>query len=174
MSKKPSFSWTFSNESTSERCSGQRKREQKASSNAGQSGPFIDFMLNEIYKTLKSHQGEPVQDIVPNKVPDKVPNKLKYEFPDIADAAWNVLMALKTNHTSTSEEIGMVLGISSRMVRKHIATLREAGLIVRVGSNKTGYWKVTIDSQESPFDNSNLLFLFAIELKIASILFYII
>ena len=32
------------------------------------------------------------------------------------------------------------------MVRKHIATLREAGLIVRVGSNKTGYWKVTIDN----------------------------
>ena len=29
-----------------------------ASTNAGQSGPFIDFMLNEIYKTLKSHQGK--------------------------------------------------------------------------------------------------------------------
>ena len=44
-----------------------------ASTNAGQSGPFIDFMLNEIYKTLK-----------------------------------------------------------------------QAGLIVRVGSNKTGYWKVNM------------------------------
>ena len=36
-----------------------------ASSNAGQSGPFIDFMLNEIYKTLKSHQGAPLQGKVP-------------------------------------------------------------------------------------------------------------
>lgn len=27
-----------------------------ASTNAGQSGPFIDFMLNKIYKTLKEHQ----------------------------------------------------------------------------------------------------------------------
>ena len=115
-----------------------------ASTNAGQSGPFIDFMLNEIYKTLKSHQGEPLQDKVPNKVPDKVPNKLKYDFPNIADATWDVLMVLKTNHASTSEEIGLALGISSRMVRKHIATLREVGLIVRVGSNKTGYWKVNI------------------------------
>jgi hypothetical protein len=26
-----------------------------ASNNAGQSGPFIDFMLNEIYMTLKAH-----------------------------------------------------------------------------------------------------------------------
>ena len=34
---------------------------------------IIDFMLNEIYKTLKSHQGAPLQE----KVPNKVPNKLK-------------------------------------------------------------------------------------------------
>ena len=114
------------------------------SSNAGQSGPFIDFMLNEIYKTLKSHQGEPLQDVVPNKIPNKIPNKLRSEFPDITDATWDVLIALKANRTSTSEEIGLVLGISSRMVRKHIATLRENGLIIRVGSNKTGYWKVNI------------------------------
>ena len=26
----------------------------------------------------------------------------------------------------------------------HIVVLREAGIIVRVGSNKTGYWKITI------------------------------
>lgn len=28
------------------------------------------------------------------------------------------------------------------MVRKHIATLRSLGIIERVGSNKSGYWKV--------------------------------
>ena len=49
---------------------------------------------------------------------------------------------LKSNHSASSEEIGAVLGISSRMVRKHIASLREAGIIVRVGSNKTGHWEV--------------------------------
>ena len=109
-----------------------------ASSNAGQSGPFIDFMLNEIYKTLKSHQGAPLQ----GKVPNKVPNKLKKEFPNISDVTWDVYMALKTNHSASSEEIGASLSISSRMVRKHIALLREAGLIVRVGSNKTGHWEI--------------------------------
>ena len=117
-----------------------------ASSNAGQSGPFIDFMLNEIYKTLKSHQGAPLQEKVPNKVPNKfpnkVPNKLKKEFPNISDVTWDVYMALKTNHSASSEEIGASLSISSRMVRKHIALLRESGLIVRVGSNKTGHWEI--------------------------------
>ncbi|MDD6473732.1 MAG: hypothetical protein PUF62_12010 [Bacteroidales bacterium] len=33
-----------------------------ASTDAGESGPFIDFMLQEIYKTLKAHQGEPLLD----------------------------------------------------------------------------------------------------------------
>ena len=118
-----------------------------ASTNAGQSGPFIDFMLNEIYKTLKAHQGEPLQDKlqdkVPNNIPNKVPNKLRNKFPDITDTTWDVFMQLNATNAATAEEIGAALGISSRMVRKHIATLREAGLIVRVGSNKTGYWKVT-------------------------------
>ena len=109
-----------------------------ASSKAGQSGPFIDFMLGEIYKTLKAHQGAPLQ----NKVPNKVPNKLKKEFPDISDATWDVYRILKSNHSASSEEIGAALGISSRMVRKHIASLREAGIIVRIGSNKTGHWEV--------------------------------
>ena len=117
-----------------------------ASTNAGQSGPFIDFMLNEIYKTLKSHQGEPLHDKlhgkVPNKVPNKVPDKLRNEFPDITDSTWDVLMLLNTTNAATSEEIASALGISSRMVRKHIATLKGAGIIVRVGSNKTGYWQV--------------------------------
>ena len=115
-----------------------------ASSHVGQSGPFIDFMLNEIYKTLKSHQGAPLEENIPNKVPNKVPDKLKKKFPEISDATWDVYMALKSNHSASADEIGIALAISSRMVRKHIAFLREAGIIVRVGSNKTGYWKVTI------------------------------
>ena len=54
-------------------------------------------------------------------------------------------LELKEDAYASAETIGSRLGISGRMVRKHISILREAGLIVRVGSNKTGYWKVTID-----------------------------
>ena len=117
-----------------------------ASTNAGQSGPFIDFMLNEIFKTLKAHQGAPIPDKAPVKVPNKVPNKLKKQFPDLSDAVWDVLMSIKHKPTMTSQELGEALGISDRMARKHISVLRGAGLIVRVGSNKTGYWKITIDT----------------------------
>lgn len=117
-----------------------------ASSDAGQSGPFIDFILGEILRTLKAHQGEPLQDKackeVPNKIPNKVPVKLKAAYPELSDFAWAVYLEIKADNKMTADKIGSSLGISSRMVRKHIAVLREKSLIERVGSNKTGYWKV--------------------------------
>lgn len=42
-----------------------------ASTAKGQSGPFINFMLNEILKTLQKS----IKEEVPNKLPNKVPNK---------------------------------------------------------------------------------------------------
>ena len=35
------------------------------------------MMLNEIYKTLKEHQGDPLPDKVHDKLPNKVPNKVE-------------------------------------------------------------------------------------------------
>ena len=79
---------------------------------------------------------------VPNKVPNKVPDKLKMQYPEVSDACWNVYLQIKANSHATTDEIGQSLSISDRMVRKHIATLRGAQLIERIGGNKTGYWKV--------------------------------
>ena len=110
------------------------------SSNVGQSGPFIDFMLNEIYKTLKAHQGAPF----PNKVPNKVPNKLHGQFPDLSVKAIELLQFIKEHPDLNAVEMGDKMGISSRQIRSHISTLKAKGLLVRVGSNKTGYWKVVI------------------------------
>ncbi|MDO4957377.1 MAG: Fic family protein [Bacteroidales bacterium] len=104
-----------------------------ASTKAGDSGPFIDFMLGEILNTLKAHQGEELK---------KVPNKVRTLYPGIADGAWDVLAYLKKNNNASATVLGEKLGISDRMVRKHLAVLKEAGLIMRVGSNKTGYWEV--------------------------------
>ena len=87
-----------------------------------------------------------LHDKLHDKVPNKVPNKLKQQYPGLSDAVWDVYLELKEDAYASAETIGSRLGISGRMVRKHISILREAGLIVRVGSNKTGYWKVTIDN----------------------------
>ena len=65
-----------------------------ASTQAGQSGPFIDFMLGEIFKALKLHQGEEL----PNKLPSKLPNKLRLKYPQVSDVAWEVYQKIKERH----------------------------------------------------------------------------
>ena len=102
-----------------------------ASTAAGQSGPFIDFMLTEIRDTLEKHK---VTEKVPNKVPDKVPNKSETHILELL---------LKSPHI-TAAEIASEIGITDRAVRKIISALKGKGLVERVGSNKSGYWKVNL------------------------------
>ncbi|MDY3247678.1 MAG: Fic family protein [Prevotella sp.] len=114
-----------------------------ASTSMGQSGPFIDFMLGEIQKTLETHRGEPMLK-VPNKVPNKVPDKLREAFPLLPDAAWDIYGMLKDDGRQTSVHLAECIGISERMVKKYISLLKKHGLLTRIGSNKTGYWKTNL------------------------------
>ena len=104
-----------------------------ASTQAADSGVFIDFMLSEILETLKNHQGEELND-----VHDKVHDK----YPEVSDSAWKVLGYLGENTCASAIMAAEALGMSERMVRKHIATLKSAGILSRMGSNKNGKWVV--------------------------------
>lgn len=113
------------------------------SSRAADSGAFIDFMLTEILATLEKHRAESPQEVpnkVPNKIHDKAADKLKVAYPGMADMTWRVYAELKKDNYASSNTIAHLLGISDRMVRKHLAALKEAGIIERFGSNKNGYW----------------------------------
>ena len=119
-----------------------------ASTQAGQSGPFIDFMLHDILMTLKGHQGEPIatqDESVHDKVHHKVHHKLSVLYPEIPQQAWNVFNVMRANPKTSADEIGKQLNLSIRMVRKYISVLKAAGLLERVGSNKSGYWKLRED-----------------------------
>ena len=113
-----------------------------ASSNAGQSGPFIDFMLNEIYKTLKEHQGEPLPNIE-----DEFDAKFGKEFGVKFGVKFGVnerkvLLLLASNPSLSAENIAEQIGLSKRGVEKQLKKFRDLGIIVREGSDKTGYWKL--------------------------------
>ena len=113
------------------------------SSRAADSGAFIDFMLTEILATLEKHRAESPQEVpnkVPNKIHDKAADKLKVAYPGMADMTWRVYAELKKDNYASSNTIAHLLGISDRMVRKHLAALKDAGIIERFGSNKNGYW----------------------------------
>ena len=92
---------------------------------------LLDAMMN-----YEPQEEEPVQD----KVQDKVRNK----FPKVSDAAWAVFDIIRQQPQSTVNDICGLLSIKERQVYKHLALLKSLGIIVRVGSNKTGYWKVNM------------------------------
>lgn len=51
-----------------------------------------------------------------------------------------VLELIRMNNRITAKEIAESLSISLRQSERIMATLKEKGLIKRVGSNKSGYW----------------------------------
>ena len=101
---------------------------------AGNSTAFIEFMLRCLLDAMNQIEGEPEE--VPDKVADKVANKVANK------SAQKVLMLLYENGRLTRDELSELTGLSLGGIKKIINSLREGGLIVRVGSNKTGYWQV--------------------------------
>lgn len=124
-----------------------------AATAAGESTPFIEFMLGEILSALGRNQadtatGEPEfvpiisQGKFPNNIPNIFPNNFRNQYPSVAEVVWHIASLLNNTPGASADQIGEALGLSGRMVRAHIATLRSLGIAERVGSNKTGYWKI--------------------------------
>ena len=67
------------------------------------------------------------------------------KFPEVSQLTWDVLAIIQQNPKATVADICTKRGLNERQVYKHISILKSLGIIVRVGSNKTDYWKVTID-----------------------------
>ena len=103
---------------------------------AGESTVFVEFMLQCLLEAMDNYdeQDEDASTEVADKVADKVANK----------SAQKVLMLLYENGNLTRDELAERVGLSLGGIKKIINQLREDGLIERVGSNKTGYWKVNI------------------------------
>lgn len=120
-----------------------------ASTAAGESTPFIEFMLGEILATLEKHKGEEKPQIGNNISPvDRefgiiFGNESGIKFGiKFGDNDKKVLLLLNSNPTYSSQRIADRLEITKRAVEKIIKRLREANIIERIGSNKSGYWKV--------------------------------
>ena len=88
------------------------------SNSAGKSTTFILFMLKVIKEVLEENVGINVGI-----------NEM-------------VLDRIKDNPYASAKEISLILGYSQRQVERTIARLKEDGQIIRIGSNKSGYWEL--------------------------------
>ena len=109
----------------------------QASSKAADSGPFIDFMLQEILNTLKEHRGEPIiqTETINKLIRDKVRDKFGISSGQIIELIYQ-------NPSITLDEIATHLSVTRRSIEKKIKELRDVGIIKRTGSNKSGTWTV--------------------------------
>jgi Fic family protein len=94
----------------------------------GESTPFIEFILDVIFKTLKKVKKEDVPKNVPKNVPIKRLDK--------------VVTLMKKTKTITIMEIANILGVTDKTIKRDIVKLKKENYIQRVGSLKSGHWEV--------------------------------
>ena len=94
----------------------------------GDSGVFIEFMLSAILEAIRS---------------TSLTNSID-SIRGINDTERRLLHLIVEDEFFTAEEASLLMGVSKRTVERSIASLKNKGLIVREGSNKSGYWKITI------------------------------
>ncbi len=102
---------------------------------AGESTAFVEFMLKCLLEAMENYED------ADEEVHDKLHDKLHDKFPELSEKAFEVLAVLKAHPGLKAEEIGVQVSLSERQVKSYISSLKSLGIIVRVGSNKTGYWK---------------------------------
>ena len=101
------------------------------SSDLGDSGPFIDFMLEEILNALVGHQGKSNADIADEK-------GLNFQ-------QQRVLGYLRADRHTTAAKIAADLDMSARQIERMLADMKAKGIIRRIGANKNGYWEIVDD-----------------------------
>ena len=101
------------------------------SSNLGDSGPFIDFMLEEILNALVDHQGKSNADIADEK-------GLNFQ-------QQRVLGYLRADRHTTAAKIAADLNMSARQIERMLADMKAKGIIRRIGANRNGYWEIVDD-----------------------------
>ena len=103
------------------------------STKAGNSAPFIDFMLQEICNALKHHQEDSI--IIPDVgINVGVNVGIRFEQFD------KILSLIRQNPRVSVREMALVLKISSRQCERLISEMKAQGLIRREGANKNGSW----------------------------------
>ena len=79
-------------------------------------------------------------NVVGNKVSNKVGNKV--ERVELTDNRKKIISEIRNNPNITKKQLSIIIGISITAIDKNLNYLKEQNYIERVGSKKTGYWKV--------------------------------
>lgn len=108
--------------------------------------PFYEFMFDEhirnIRKEIEAYNKSQAVDLI-KPISDPINNISDLITDVLADPITERLyMAIQENNSLNYAEYGAVIGVSEATIKRRLGELRRAGIIVRMGSNKSGYWEV--------------------------------
>ena len=109
------------------------------STKQGECGLFIDFMLEEIHKSVLQHKGEPLNAPANDTANDTASDTVK-----MTSTQEGIIDLLKKKSFLTYEEMALQLGVGRATIARNIAILKDRGILTRVGEDKNGYWKLNI------------------------------
>ena len=106
--------------------------------------PFRQFMLDEHIRNLadeiaaykKSLEFDPINDTA-----DLI-------SPSLDPISRQLYQAILHDNDKNYAGYATELGVSEATVKRHLGKLKESGLIVRTGSNKTGHWEIANNKEE--------------------------
>lgn len=118
----------------------------RASSAAGECGPFIDFMLDKILRTLKA-KGKAYEIAaagIATRTSQKTDKKTSQKTSQKTGqkTGQKILSIMKSMPDVTLAELANATGLSVAGVRWNIRKLKDANLVRRVGPDKGGHWEV--------------------------------
>jgi len=102
----------------------------EAAGSMGESTPFVVFMLQAILRSCEEELA--VERNVPKTVPKNVPTNRREK----------IIRLMQENSAITIEQLAHACEVSDKTIKRDIAKLKEEGRIERVGSLKSGEWRV--------------------------------
>lgn len=102
---------------------------------------FFDVEFFRSYKSLSNNVPDNVPDNVPNNVPNNVPDNIEVKS---SDRIGTLISLMTENSHITIAQLAKVFSVNEKTIKRDIEKLKNEGIVERVGSTKSGYWKVTI------------------------------
>ena len=104
--------------------------------------PFREFMFQEHIKNLSKEIDAHKKSLAFDSINTEIDPIKSFSDP-ITDRLYNEMLS---NNSLNYAEYAKLLGVSEATVKRRLGELKNQGVIVRVGSNKTGHWEIKKDN----------------------------
>lgn len=104
---------------------------------------FRSFMFNEHIKNLEQIISEYKTSIDNSDISINVPANAPINVPiKFTDREAKIINAMKGNKSITIQDLAQLLDVNEKTIKRDIFSLKAKGNLERIGSNKSGEWKV--------------------------------